>query len=117
MIVYHHPRCSTCTKALQWLRDKGFDPTCISLLDNPPDAKTLLELQSKSGLPWKRFYNTSGQKYRALPNRDQLETFTPEQHAALLASDGMLIKRPLVVTEQSVLLGFREAAYQQELLS
>lgn len=118
MIVYHHPRCSTCKKALQWLDNHGLQYEAISLLDTPPTPETLIELQNRSQLPWKRFYNTSGQKYRALPNRERLETFSAAEHATLLASDGMLIKRPLLLADDGeVLLGFRESAYQQSLLS
>lgn len=111
MQFIYYPKCSTCQRALKHLQALGENPTLRDIRQETPTAEELLKWKTQSGLPWRRFYNTSGQSYRSLGLKDRLDTLTDEEHANLLASDGMLIKRPLLVDEQAVLLGHREAEY------
>jgi arsenate reductase len=112
MLFVCYPKCSTCRKALAWLDEHSieFDQRDIAL-DNP----TIDELRlwhKMSDLPLKRFFNTSGMKYRELGLKDKLPTMTENDMYELLATDGMLVKRPLLVLDDTVLVGFREAEWE-----
>ena len=108
MKVYCYSRCSTCKKALKWLDDNNINYDLIDIKENNPDQKTLKEAYKKSGKELKKFFNTSGQLYRSMELSKKLKDMSEEEQLKLLASDGMLVKRPLVITEDSVLLGFKE---------
>lgn len=106
--VYQYPRCSTCRKALKWLEARGVAHETVDLVAEPPDATTLRALWERSGLPVARFFNTSGQSYRAGGFKDLLPKMSDDEALAALAADGKLVKRPLVDGGDFTLVGFRE---------
>ncbi|MBM7541467.1 Spx/MgsR family RNA polymerase-binding regulatory protein [Amphibacillus cookii] len=110
---YCYPKCGTCRKAKKWLEDQGVDYHDIHIVEQPPTKGELKAIIEKSELPIKRFFNTSGQKYRELGLKDKLADMTDDEKINLLASDGMLIKRPLTVSEQFVTVGFNEKQFEQ----
>ena len=112
MFFLEYPPCSTCRKAKKWLDERGVSYEDRHIVENPPSAEELKEWVKRSGLPLKKFFNTSGRKYKELALKDRLPSMTEEEQLALLASDGMLVKRPLAVTEERVLVGFKEAEYE-----
>ena len=103
-----YPKCSTCQKAKKWLDEQGVEYTERHIVENNPTYDELKEWYMKSGLPLKKFFNTSGLKYKELRLKDKLPTMTDEEKVKLLASDGMLVKRPLIVEEDRILVGFKE---------
>ena len=103
-----YPPCSTCQKAKKWLTEHEVSFTSRHIKEQNPSAQELAAWQKKSGLPLKRFFNTSGILYRQLNLKDKLASMSEEEQLALLATDGMLIKRPLVIGDTFVLVGFRE---------
>ena len=115
MLFVHYPKCSTCKKALGWLDERAieFDQRDI-VADNPTEDELRL-WHRMSDLPIKRFFNTSGMKYRELGLKDKLPTMSEDELYALLATDGMLVKRPLLVLDDTVLVGFREKEWEAEL--
>ena len=112
MLFLEYPPCSTCKKARKWLDDNGVVYESRHIKENNPTYEELKIWYEKSGLPLKKFFNTSGIQYRALELKDKLPAMTEEEQLRLLASDGMLVKRPLVVTEKSVLTGFKEKDWE-----
>ncbi len=114
--VYCYNRCTTCKKALKWLEDHGIEYTSVDIKGEHPDAKTLEGYYRLSGLPLKRFFNTSGIPYREMGLSERLPDLSEEEQLALLGTDGMLVKRPLVVGKDFVLTGFREEEWQAKLL-
>ena len=110
--VYCYLRCTTCKKAMKWLDDNKIKYELIDIKENNPDEKTLRQLHKKSGLPLKRFFNTSGQIYREMELSKKLLNMSEDEMFKLLASDGMLVKRPLLITENHVLTGFKEADWK-----
>ena len=113
--VYCYDRCSTCKKALAWLCANGVTYEKIDIKGEHPDEATLRELHKKSGLPLKRFFNTSGLLYRDMELSARLLTMSEDEQFKLLASDGMLVKRPLLVTNGAVCVGFKEAEWREAL--
>ena len=115
MLLVWYPKCSTCQKAKAWLdgRGVGCDTRDIKLVH--PGEDELRKWHAKSGLPLKRFFNTSGLKYKELSLKDRLPDLTEDEQYALLAADGMLVKRPILVGEDFVLVGFREKEWAQQL--
>lgn len=113
MLFVEYPKCSTCRKAKQWLQQQGAEFEDRHIVDQAPTAKELDIWQQRSGLPLKKFFNTSGQVYRSLGLKEKLDGMSREEQLALLASNGMLIKRPILVTEHTVLVGFREESWKQ----
>ena len=113
--VYCYSKCSTCKKALKWMDDNQIEHTVIDIKGDHPNEKLLRELHKKSGLPLKRFFNTSGQLYRELDLSKKLADMSEDEMFRLLASDGMLVKRPLLVTEDCVIPGFKEDAWRKAL--
>lgn len=109
---YEHPRCSTCKKARAWLNQNKIAYQPINLLETPPTKAELKTWIEQSGLPIRRFFNTSGGKYRELGLKDKLDEMDLEEAYELLASDGMLIKRPLTTDGKKLTLGFKEADYE-----
>lgn len=117
VLFLEYPKCSTCKKAKQWLDEHGVEYTDRDIVQNNPTAGELAQWQRDSGLPVRRFFNTSGMKYRELNVKAQLDAGMSDEDAfALLATDGMLVKRPLVIGAGFVLVGFKEAAWEAALL-
>ena len=113
MLFLEYPPCSTCRKAKKWLDSHGIAYTDRHIKENNPSYEELKGWFAVSGLPLKKFFNTSGLQYRALELKDKLPTMTEEEQLRLLATDGMLVKRPLIVTEQGILTGFKEAEWER----
>ncbi|WP_142129102.1 arsenate reductase family protein [Bacillus sp. SLBN-3] len=109
---YSYPKCGTCRKAKKWLEQESVDFNEIHIVEEPPSKETLKDLYEKSGLPLKKFFNTSGMKYRELGLKDKVNTASDDELLELLASDGMLIKRPLTTDGQKVTLGFKEETFE-----
>ena len=116
MLFVEYPKCSTCQKAKRWLDEAGVQYTDRHIVEQNPTAAELAEWHARSGLPLKKFFNTSGLKYKELGLAARLPAMTEEEQIALLATDGMLVKRPLVVGESFVLVGFKEAEWAAKLL-
>lgn len=117
VLFIEYPPCSTCKKAKRWLDEHGIAHTDRHIVEDNPRAEEIASWQQTSGLPLRRFFNTSGMKYRELGVKAQLDAGMSDEDArALLASDGMLVKRPVVVTGDTVLVGFREKEWEAALL-
>ena len=114
--VYCYSRCTTCKKALKWLDEKGIEHEVIDIKTDHPDEAALRKYYAMSGLPLKRFFNTSGTQYRELDLSKKLPDMSEDDQFRLLSSDGMLVKRPLVVGDDFVLTGFREDEWKEKLL-
>ena len=115
MLFLHYPKCTTCQKAKAWLDAKGVAYEARDIKLENPSAEELRTWWKKSGSPLKKFFNTSGLQYRALGLKDKLPSMDEEQQLALLATDGMLVKRPILVGEDFVLTGFRPAEWEEKL--
>lgn len=116
MLFIHYPKCTTCKRAKKWLDEKGVDYTERHIVEDNPTAEELKAWHEKSGLPLKRFFNTSGMKYRELGLKDKLKDMSEEEQYALLSSDGMLVKRPIIVTDDGkVLVGFKEKEWEEKI--
>ena len=113
--VYCYSRCTTCKKALKWLDDNKIEYKLIDIKEDHPDEKTLRQLHKKSGLPLKKFFNTSGQLYREMELSKKLKDMSEDEMFKLLSSDGMLVKRPLLITGNKVLTGFKEEDWKNAL--
>lgn len=116
MLLNWYPGCITCQKAKKWLDEQGLPYTARHIRDEKPTLAELTEWYRRSGLPLKRFFNTSGKLYAQYGLKDKLAAMSEDEQLALLASDGMLIKRPLLVTEDLVLVGFKSAEWAEALL-
>ena len=117
MLFLCYPKCTTCKKAQRFLEERGAAYTLRDIKSQNPTREELAAWQARSGLPLRRFFNTSGMKYRELNVKAQLdEGMSDEDAYRLLASDGMLVKRPLLVGDGFVLCGFKEAAWEETLL-
>lgn len=116
MLVLEYPPCSTCKKAKAWLDSHGVAYETRHIKDNNPSFEELKQWYMESGLPLKKFFNTSGLKYKELGLKDKLPTMSEEDQLRLLAADGMLVKRPLVIADGRILTGFREKEWEQALL-
>ena len=112
MLFVCYPKCATCQKAKKWLDEHGAEYDFRDIKENNPTESELREWHARSALPLKRFFNTSGLQYKALHLKDRLPGMSEDEQFALLASDGMLVKRPLLITGDRVLVGFREAEYE-----
>ncbi|MBQ6813386.1 MAG: arsenate reductase family protein [Methanobrevibacter sp.] len=115
MLFIYYPRCSTCRKAQKWLDEKGFEYEEQHIVDDNPDYEQLKALYEKSGLPLKRFFNTSGKIYREMQLKDKLADMSEEEQLELLATNGMLVKRPIIETDTVVLTGFRQKEWEEKL--
>ncbi len=115
VLFLEYPKCSTCQKAKKWLDSHQVAYTDRHILEENPTAGELKEWIGRSGLSLKRFFNTSGMKYRELQLKERLPGMSEEEQVELLATDGMLVKRPLLVTEDRVIPGFREAEWLEAL--
>ena len=112
MLFVCYPKCTTCQKAEKYLKEKGVEYTVRHIKEDKPTLVELTAWYKLSGLPLKRFFNTSGMLYKELQLKDKLPAMSEEEQLQLLATDGMLVKRPLVVTEDFVLAGFKEKEWQ-----
>ena len=107
--VYCYSRCTTCKKALKWLDENSIEHEVIDIKEDHPDEAALREYYKRSGLPLKRFFNTSGMLYKEMKLKDKLPEMSEDEMFGLLASDGLLVKRPIAVAGDKVLVGFKEA--------
>ena len=115
MLFLCYPRCTTCQKAQKWLTEHHIDFTVRDIKLQNPTEDELRAWHNASGLPLKRFFNTSGQQYRALALKDRLPQMSMDEQYALLATDGMLVKRHMLIGEDFVLVGFRESEWEERL--
>ena len=115
MLAVCYPRCSTCKKAVKWLEDNGLEFTYRDIKEDNPSEEELRQWHAASGLPLKRFFNTSGMLYKEMKLKDKLPGMSEDEQFALLASDGLLVKRPLLVNGGTVLVGFKEAEWADAL--
>ena len=115
MLYVCYPKCTTCQKAQKWLDSKNISYTVRNIKEENPTQEELRAWWKQSGLPLKKFFNTSGMEYRALGLKDRLASMPEEEQLALLATSGMLVKRPLLVGENTVLVGFQEARWEDAL--
>jgi len=115
MLFLEYPKCSTCKKAKNWLESNGVEFEDRHIVENNPTAEELKVWYEKSGLPLKKFFNTSGLKYKELGLKDKLPNMTEEEQLNLLGTDGMLVKRPLVIGDDFVLIGFKEPQWADKL--
>lgn len=113
MLFLWYPKCSTCQKAKKWLDAQGISYEARHIGEENPSAEELFGWYQASGLPLKKFFNTSGQKYRELGLKDRLLGLSEKEQIALLANDGMLVKRPIIADGDSVLVGFKEAEWKE----
>lgn len=117
MLFLEYPACSTCKKAKKWLNDNNIVYTDRHIKEDQPSYEELKHWLEISGLPVKKFFNTSGMQYRALELKDKLPGMSLEEQLQLLATDGMLVKRPILVTDNgNILIGFKEAEWAENLL-
>lgn len=117
VLFIEYPKCSTCKKAKKWLDDHSVSYIDRHIVEDNPQAAEIADWQERSGLPVRRFFNTSGMKYRELGVKAKLDAGMSDEDArSLLATDGMLVKRPIVVAGDTVLVGFREAAWEAAFL-
>lgn len=114
MILFlEYPPCSTCKKAKAWLQEKGVDFQSRHIKEQNPSYEELKQWHGRSGLPIKKFFNTSGLLYKSLNLKEKLPAMTEEEQLQLLSSDGMLVKRPILITEKAVIPGFRAEAWEK----
>ena len=111
-LFVEYPKCTTCHKAKKWLEENGVPYIDRHIVEQNPTAEELKEWQTRSGLPLKRFFNTSGLLYKSMQLKDQLPDMPPEEQFDLLATNGMLVKRPILVGDDFVLVGFRPAEWE-----
>lgn len=116
VLFLEYPKCTTCQKAKRWLDDHQVVYEDRHIKEQNPTAEELKEWYDRSGLPLKKFFNTSGLLYKSMQLKDKLPNMSEEEQIALLATDGMLVKRPLIVKEDGVLVGFKEAEWEKMLL-
>ena len=114
-LFVEYPKCTTCKKAKKWLEDNGIEFEDRDIKSENPTEEELRKWHADSGLPLRRFFNTSGQLYREMKLKDQLAEMSDDEQFKLLASDGMLVKRPIVVKNDKVLVGFKEADWSEVL--
>ena len=113
--VFYYPKCSTCIRALKWLREQGIEFNERHIVEEVPTAGELREILNKSGLPIKKLFNVSGKVYKEMNIKDKLDSMSDDEKISLLAGNGMLIKRPLVLGEDFSLIGFKESEWVDKL--
>lgn len=113
MVFIQYPPCSTCQKAKKWLDEHAIAYTDRHIKEHNPTYEELKSWYEQSGLPLKRFFNTSGLLYKSMNLKDKLPTMTEEEQLRLLATDGMLVKRPIVITEKHIFTGFKETEWNE----
>ena len=115
MLFIHYPKCTTCQKAKKWLDENNIDYTERHIVENNPSFEELKQWYEKSGLELKRFFNTSGLMYKEMQLKNKLPEMSEDEQLRLLSTNGMLVKRPIVVCDETVLVGFREAQWTEQL--
>ncbi len=113
MLFICYPKCTSCKKAQKWLDDKGIEYELRDIKEENPTYDELKKWYIKSGLPLKRFFNTSGLLYKSMELKDKLPEMTEEEQLKLLATDGMLVKRPIIINGDKVLTGFKESEWEE----
>ena len=116
LIFIEYPKCTTCKRAKAWLDEAGIEYTDRNIKDENPTIDELREWYAKSGLPLKRFFNTSGMLYKQMSLKDKLTQMSEEEQLELLSTDGMLVKRPIIINDDTILVGFRQDEWEQKLL-
>ena len=116
MLFVNYPKCSTCRKAKKWLDEQNLEYESKDIVQDNPTSQELRRWWEISGLPLKRFFNTSGMKYRELKLKDKLPDMSEDEQLDLLATDGMLVKRPILVNDDTVLVGFKVKEWEEKLL-
>lgn len=116
MLFVQYPKCSTCQKAKKWLDAHDISYTARHIAEDNPSYEELRKWHEKSGLPLKKFFNTSGLRYKEMQLKDKLPAMSEEEQLRLLSTDGMLVKRPIVVEDDAVIVGFKEAEWAEKLL-
>ena len=116
MLFIEYPKCSTCQRAKKWLDEHGIEYTDRHIKENNPGYGELKEWYGRSGLPLKKFFNTSGMLYKSMNLKDRLPGMSEDEQLRLLATDGMLVKRPLIIRDDLIITGFREQEWQEKLL-
>ena len=116
ILFIEYPKCSTCQKAKKWLTENNIDFTQRNIVEETPSAEELREYIEKSGLDIKKFFNTSGLLYKSMGLKDKLDSMSDEEKINLLATDGMLVKRPILADENTVFVGFKPAQWEEKLL-
>ena len=116
MLFICYPKCSTCKKAQKWLDEKGFSYEIRDIRTDNPSSEELRAWQERSSLPLKKFFNTSGNLYKEMKLKDRLPQMSEEEQFELLGTDGMLVKRPILIDGDTVLVGFKEAEWEESLL-
>lgn len=111
-LLIEYPKCSTCKKAKKWLDEHQIAYTDRHIVEANPTYEELKQWYEQSGLPLKRFFNTSGLLYKEMQLKDKLETMSEEEQLKLLSTNGMLVKRPLLITEKEILIGFKEKEWE-----
>ncbi len=113
LTFYSYPKCGTCRKAKKWLEENEKELNEIHIVENPPSKEDIKGLYEKSGLPLKKFFNTSGKKYRELGLKDKVNSASNEELLEILSSDGMLLKRPIATDGNQVTVGFKEENFEK----
>lgn len=116
LIFIEYPKCTTCKRAKAWLDEAGIEYTDRNIKDENPTIDELREWYAKSKLPLKRFFNTSGMLYKQMSLKDKLTQMSEEEQLELLSTDGMLVKRPIIINDDTILVGFRQDEWEQKLL-
>ena len=116
MLFVEYPKCSTCQRAKKWLDSHGIEYSDRHIKEENPSFEELSSWYKRSGLPLKKFFNTSGQLYKSMNLKEKLPHMSEEEQLQLLATDGMLVKRPVIVKEDLIILGFKEAEWEEKLL-
>lgn len=116
LIFIEYPKCTTCKRAKAWLDEAGIEYTDRNIKDENPTIDELREWYAKSGLPLKRFFNTSGMLYKQMSLKDKLPQMSEEEQLELLSTDGMLVKRPIIINDDTIIVGFRQEEWEQKLL-
>lgn len=115
MLFIEYPKCTTCQKAKKWLDENGFEYQSRHIKDENPSYEELKNWYMQSGLPLKKFFNTSGMLYKSMQLKDKLPTMSEEEQLQLLATDGMLVKRPIIISNKVILTGFKEKEWNEKL--
>ena len=116
LIFIEYPKCTTCKRAKAWLDEAGIEYIDRNIKDENPTIDELREWYAKSGLPLKRFFNTSGMLYKQMSLKDKLPQMSEEEQLELLSTDGMLVKRPIIINDDTILVSFRQEEWKQKLL-
>lgn len=116
MLFVQYPKCSSCKKAKKWLDEHNIEYESRHIVEENPKANEIKEWCERSGLPLKRFFNTSGMKYRELKLKDKIPEMSEEEQFDLLSTDGMLVKRPIIVKDNIILVGFKVKEWEEKLL-